>query len=215
LLLKNAVDKFHIHYEKNRLWENTRWLGVPIWKLPFDAFVIQDLIYKIRPNIIIEAGTGKGGSSVFYASIQKLLDIKDRNVITIDIKDNMFVADYLNLNIVPLKGSSLNPDILKFVDLYALPELTTMVILDSWHSYDHVLEEMKIYSNYVSVGSYMIVEDSHVSGHPIKWEWGDEGPYEAIEDFIKNNNNFTIDKSCEKFIMTFNPSGYLLKTGDR
>jgi cephalosporin hydroxylase len=214
LILKNAVDIFHIHYEKNRLWENTRWLGVPIWKLPFDAFVIQDLIYKIRPNIIIEAGTGKGGSSVFYASIQKLLDIKDRNVITIDIKDNLFVADYLNLNIVPLKGSSLNPDILKFVDLYTLPELTTMVILDSWHSYDHVLEEMKIYSNYVSVGSYMIVEDSHVSGHPIKWEW-DDGPYEAIEEFIKNNNNFTIDKSCEKFIMTFNPSGYLLKTGDR
>lgn len=211
--LQKHIDAFHIHYEENRLWENTSWLGVPFWKLPFDAMVIQELICKIRPNIIIETGTGKGGSSVFYASIQKLLDIKDRNVITIDIIDNIHLSNYMGLNIVPLKGNSLNPALFEIIDLYALPELTTMVILDSWHSYDHVLEEMEVYSEWVSKWSYLIVEDSHVNGHPIEWQWG-KGPYEAIEEFISKHDNFEIDKTCEKYLMTFNPCGYLRKIGE-
>jgi cephalosporin hydroxylase len=208
--LKNAIKKFHIYYEENRLWEDAKWLGVPMWKLPFDIMIFQELIFKIRPSIIIETGTGKGGSALFYASIQKLMNIVDRNVITIDIEDktNVNLTNYMDLNIVKLNGSSLNPNIHEIIDLYVLPELTTMVFLDSWHSYDHVLEEMEIYSEYVSKGSYMIVEDSHVNGHPIVWKWG-KGPYEAIDEFRSRHDNFEIDKTCERNLITFNPNGYL------
>ena len=65
----DCVDEFHKWYEESRTWEQTKWLGVPMWKLPFDAFVMQELIYKVKPDYIIETGTGCGGSSVFYASI--------------------------------------------------------------------------------------------------------------------------------------------------
>ena len=70
------------------------------------------------------------------------------------------------------------------------------------------VEEMKLYSQFVAVDSYMIVEDTHVSGHPIKWEYG-KGPFEAVNKFLKTNDDFVVDKECEKFIMTFNPNGYL------
>ena len=76
-------DEYHKWYETNRIWEKTSWLGTPMWKLPFDAFIIQELICMIKPDLIIETGTGCGGSSVFYASIMQLLDKGE--IITIDI----------------------------------------------------------------------------------------------------------------------------------
>ena len=85
-----------------------------------------------------------------------------------------------------------------------------LVILDSDHNMPHVLEEMKIYSEFVTKGSYMIVEDSNVNGHPIMPNWG-LGPFEAIQEFLSKNDLFEVDKSCEKFYMSFNPSGYLKK----
>lgn len=210
-------DNFHKHYEKNRMWENTKWLGVPIWKLPFDAFIIQELIYKVKPDYIIETGTGLGGSSVFYASILELM--YHGVVLTIDTDHtkqqlsmcyNAGVVSRINC----ITGSSIDPDIVKEVSRFTKNK-RCLVILDSWHSYDHVLEEMKLYSQFVAVDSYMIVEDTHVSGHPVKWEYG-KGPFEAVKKFLKTNNDFVADRECEKFMMTFNPNGYLkrIKKGD-
>jgi cephalosporin hydroxylase len=83
-----------------------------------------------------------------------------------------------------------------------------LVILDSYHSYDHVREEMKLYYPLVPVGSYLIVEDTHVSGHPVPWEHG-KGPYEACENFLNKHPNWSAEHWCEKYMMTFNPNGYL------
>ena len=85
-----------------------------------------------------------------------------------------------------------------------------LLILDSDHNKSHVLKEMEIYSKFVTRNSYMIVEDSNVNGHPIMPNWG-EGPFEAIEEFLNNNDSFEIDKDREKYYMTFNPNGYLRK----
>jgi len=85
-----------------------------------------------------------------------------------------------------------------------------MVILDSAHSKEHVLKEMRLYSNLVSIGSYMIVEDTHMNGHPVPWEHG-EGPWEAVEKYLKTHDEFVVDTNCEKFGLSFNPNGYLLK----
>lgn len=83
-----------------------------------------------------------------------------------------------------------------------------MVILDSDHKKVHVLNELKIYSKFVSKGSYLIVEDSNINGHPVLPNFG-LSPMEAIKDFLKENKNFIIDKTKEKFFLTFNPNGYL------
>ena len=92
--------------------------------------------------------------------------------------------------------------------LDSLREKRILVILDSDHSRGHVLEEMRCYGPLVSRNSYMVVEDSNLNGHPVMPHWG-EGPLEAIRDFLKENDKFEIDRSREKFYMTFNPSGYL------
>ena len=83
-----------------------------------------------------------------------------------------------------------------------------MVILDSDHSFDHVLEEMNCYAPLVTKGSYLIVEDSNINGHPVRPNWG-PGPMEAIEVFLQQNSEFISDRRCEKFLLTQNPRGYL------
>ena len=86
----------------------------------------------------------------------------------------------------------------------------TLLHYNSDHNKSHVLKEMEMYNGFVTRGSYMIVEDSNVNGHPIMPNWG-EGPFEAIEEFLKKNDSFEIDKEREKYYMTFNPNGYLKK----
>lgn len=209
--MKNISDEFHKFYEANRIWERTSWLGIPIWKLPFDAFIIQEIICRVKPDYIIETGTNFGGSSVFYASILEL--IGHGTVVTIDKEDKFKtneLTEYLaSRRIMRILGDSIDESSIKMVRSY-IGQGLTMVILDSWHTKEHVLKELHLYSSFVSVGSYVIVEDTHVSGHPIRWKWG-EGPYEAVKEFLQHNSTFEIDKTCEKLGMTFNPCGYLKK----
>ena len=205
-----GVDEFHKWYEESRTWEQTKWLGVPMWKLPFDAFVMQELIYKIRPDYIIETGTGCGGSAVFYASIMQMMG--HGKVITVDIENkNQFdKCDSIDIlsRIKQIIGSSTDKQVLNTVHKFCTEDTVNMVILDSWHTYDHVLQELEMYHHLVSRGSYLIVEDTHVSGHPVEWKWG-KGPYEAVEGFLKKHQNFEADQGCEKHLMTFNPKGFL------
>ncbi len=203
-------DQFHINFNRQRLWEKSTWLGIPFWKLPFDAIVIQQLIFEVKPDFIVETGTAYGGSSLFYASILEL--IGKGIVITIDKepKDCEYSTEAKALRerrIVPIVGDSVSGKVVKYVNK-TVKDKKTMVILDSWHSKDHVDKELEVYNDKVSVGSYLIVEDTHVSGHPIKWKWG-KGPYEAVEEFLEKNKDFVVDKEAEKFGVTFNPNGYL------
>lgn len=206
-------DSFHIYYEKNRIWEKTTWLGVPILTLPFDIFIIQELIFKIQPDYIIETGTGFGGSALFYASIMKL--IEHGQVITVDKVQKSFLDNWTTKQIrddlvLEITGDSIDSRVVKIIkDM--VKDKKNMVILDSWHTKGHVLKELEAYNEMVSCGSYLIVQDTHVNGHPVPWQWG-EGPYEAVEEFLKNHSEFEIDKDCGKFEFTFHPNGYLRKT---
>jgi len=205
-----ALDEYHKLYEQARIWEKNTWLGVQFFKLPFDAFVIQELIVKIRPEYIIETGTAKGGSALFYASICEL--IGEGNVITVDINlqyDSNEIGKYEFADRIKfIHGGSTNS--LTYDEVYGIARgKRNMVILDSWHTKEHVLNEMAMYSKLVPKGSYMIVEDTHANGHPVPWKWGD-GPYEAVEEWLSvHGSEWEIDWECEKHLMTFNPMGYL------
>ena len=109
-----------------------------------------------------------------------------------------------------LSGSSVSDKIIRQVKQLVAGTDKVIVILDSDHSKEHVLQELKIYSKLVTPGSYIIVEDSNAGGHPVKSSFG-PGPFEAIEEFLKETNDFVVDKSNEKYFLTFNPSGYLRK----
>lgn len=221
--MSTAMNEFHKHYEKSRIWENNTWFGIPMWKLPFDAFVIQELIVDIRPEYIIETGTGHGGSAMFYASICELLG--EGRVITIDIEDKVDMSKVKEYEwsdrITFLHGGSTNPLLIE--EIYKSTRWEDidnfyygnggLVLLDSWHTKVHVLKEMEIYHKFVHEDSYMIIEDSHVNGNPVPWEYNDDGPMGAINDWLDHHDDWESDYECEKHLMTFNPKGYLKRKG--
>ena len=206
-------DSYHKYYEGAKLWKKNSWLGEPCWKLPMDAFVIQELIFNLKPDFVIETGTGHGGSALFYASIMEL--IGHGEVITCDIEMKHKLDEHPLRNITErisfFEGSSTDTWILKQIKELVGETRKNIVILDSWHTCEHVLVEMGAYEAFVGEGYYMIVEDTHAGkiAHPILWEYDNDGPYEAVKFFLEENKDFVTDYDCEKHIMTFNPSGYL------
>jgi len=209
--MKKISDDYHVHYEEKRLWEQTRWLGVPIWKNPCDLLIFQELIFKVKPEVIIETGTKFGGSAVFFASVLKLMHC-DGKVITMDPIDQLgndfydvpiSIRGNIRINLV----DSLNEHMLQLAYMHAFNK-RTMVVLDSWHSEDHVLKELEAYHKFVSVGSYLVVEDTHIN-NPIKWNHSNGGPGAAVKRFLTKHTNFEVDRDCEKLVWTFNPGGFL------
>ncbi len=205
---KSIVDDFHNLYyngvnDEGSIYNRTYWMSVPCLKCPLDLWIYQEIIAEIKPDLIIETGTHMGGSALYIAH---LLDIIGKGqIITIDILDYPTRPNHPRIKYV--NGSSADPKLISLL-LDARPAETRLVILDSDHSKAHVSAELSLFAPYVSVGSYMIVEDTNINGHPTYKSFGD-GPFEALEEFLSRNKDFIVDQSREKFLMTFNPQGYL------
>jgi len=205
---KMIIDKFHdLYYNgpeaQGPTYEQTFWFGIPCLKCPLDLWIYQEIISETQPDLVIETGTHLGGTALFIAHI---LDILNRGeVISIDIQEN--VSRPIHSRIRYVNGSSVDSTLVSSI-LDFRPEETRLVILDSDHTKHHVLKELELFAQYVSVGSYIIVEDTNINGHPTYPSFG-EGPFEAVEEFLSHNKNFIVDQSREKFLMTFNPRGYL------
>jgi cephalosporin hydroxylase len=205
--ITDITKMFHMCYYNSRIWENTFWHGHQILKCPMDMWIYQELIWKIKPDFIIETGTFRGGSALYYAH---LFDLQGQGeVITIDVMERPNRPEHDRIHY--LIGSSSDAEIFSLVQSMIGENKKVMVVLDSDHSRDHVFKEMQLWHGMVSQDSYMIVEDSNVNGHPVRPDFG-PGPMEAINDFLQINNMFEIDNSQEKFLMTQNPHGYLKRT---
>jgi cephalosporin hydroxylase len=205
---RRIVRRFHrLFYESGtRTWSNTRWLGVPAQKCPFDLWVYQELLHELRPAVIVECGTADGGSALFLASICDLLGKGE--IVSIDIRE--LAGRPAHDRITYLTGSSTAPEIVQAVRERLQGHSPVLVLLDSNHERDHVLAELRLYGPLVTPGSYVVVEDSNVNGNPVLPEFG-PGPGEAIDAFLAESNEFEIDESREKYFLTFNPRGYLRK----
>ncbi len=203
------IDAFHKLYYKSaafgKTWANTYFLGVQTLKCPLGMWCYQEILYSTRPDVIIETGTYQGGSALYMATICDA--IGNGKIISIDIEKRKVPR---HSRIFYINGSSVDADVVSKVRSRIKPGNRVMVILDSNHTKEHVLEEMKKYSGIVSKGCYMIVEDTNVKGHPIDIDSEDD-PMSAIEMFMRNNHDFKTDRQKEKFLLSFNPSGYLLK----
>lgn len=172
---------------------DTFWLGRRIKKTPTDAWIYQELIYKTYPDLIIETGTGFGGSALFLASICDLLG--HGRVVTIDIQNREPLE---HPRVKKIIGSSIEESTIKQIGIN--PDERVMIVLDSLHSYDYVLDEMRLFGPMVKHPNlYMVVEDSYMPGVRA-----------AIASFmIENEGDFIVDRKCEKFGLTFTPGGYL------
>ncbi len=182
------------------------WLGTKIWKCPLDLWIYQEIIYETKPDIIVECGTAFGGSAFYMASICDL--VNRGSILTIDVEPSEGKPQHERVTY--LVGSSIAPETIAQLRKFIPDKSRIMVILNSDHSKPHVIEELRIYSKLVTEGCYLIVEDTNINGHPVLPEYGD-GPMEALEEFLIDNDEFIIDMDRQKLFLTMNPKGYLKK----
>lgn len=180
------------------------WLGTTTVKLPLDMWVYQEIIAELRPRLVVETGTYHGGSARFIASIMDMLG--SGRMISIDIQHTVLLPHHPRVEYV--LGSSVDPAIVEYVEAAAAEGGPVLIILDSDHSRDHVLAELRAYADLVTPGSYCIVEDTNVNGNPVLPQWG-PGPMEAVDEFLAQRDDFAPDRRRERFLLTMNPGGYL------
>ncbi len=225
-----VVEAFHkIEYNLRTSDNLPRWMGVAVDKTPNDLWNYHEIIWEVKPKVIVEMGTANGGSALYFT---KMLDlVGGGTVISVDIDDGL-VPERVNITrsnsgvrpkhpaIKYIVGSSIDADIaLKVLaKINALPvkdRSPVMVVLDSDHRRPHVYAELAIYSPLVTLGSYLVVEDGNVNGHPVYREYG-AGPYEAVLAWLKDHPEFEVDRVREdRFLCTHNPSGWLKRVKPR
>jgi cephalosporin hydroxylase len=198
-----AVARAHDALYDSDAWTQATWLGAQALKNPLDLWVYQEIIFETRPDLIVETGTYRGGSALYLATICDLLGAGD--VVSIDIEPAR--ADYpQHPRITYLAGrSSTDPDVVAEIRARAEGR-RALVVLDSDHSQGHVEAELAAYAPLVPVGCYIVVEDSNIG--QIRKDLM-PGPLQAVEAFLARTDEFEIDQAREKFLITFNPSGYL------
>ncbi len=205
-----VADRFTtIWAERGDTWFRNRFMGIPTWQNPMDAWVTLEILWDVKPDIVLECGTFKGGSALLWAMFLEHVNPKAR-VVTIDLQPQAWEARKRKLAIERisfLAGSSTAPEIVEQV--YELAKgKRVLAILDSSHTRDHVLAELRAYADLIAVGSYIVVQDGSVCGHPVDAE-PCPGPYEAVEDFLAEDDRFVAVREHERHLMTSNTLGYL------
>ena len=198
-----SISRAHDVFYESDAWTRATWLGAQALKNPLDLWIYQEIMFETRPELIVETGTYRGGSALFLASMCDLLGAGE--VVSIDIEPAR--DDYpVHPRITYLAGrSSTDPGVVEEVRERAQGR-RVLVVLDSDHSQAHVEAELEVYAPLVPVGCYLIVEDSNIG--QIRKDLL-PGPYEAVEAFLKRFTEFEVDREREKFLVTFNPNGYL------
>ncbi len=211
--LTEAIEEFSkIYYHTlvindKPAWQNTYWMGIPTLKCPLDLWIYQEIIFEQKPDFIIECGVAFGGTTAFFADMCNLTG--KGKVIGIDIQilkeTRANLRNYERIQLI--ESSSVSLETVEKIKAI-VGDRNTIVILDSDHRKEHVVQELNLYSKLIASGGYIIVEDTNINGHPVYPDYG-EGPMEAVDEFLKTNPDFYIDKDCHKFLNTFNPNGYL------
>ncbi|OYQ62778.1 cephalosporin hydroxylase [Pseudanabaena sp. SR411] len=222
--LYNAADAFLKTSVPLKYSYNFSWLGRPIIQYPQDMIAIQELIWSIQPDLIIETGIAHGGSLIFSASMLELIAIcggsQDAEVLGLDIDIRAHNREAIEghpmfKRISMIQGSSIAPEIIGQVKAKATGKQKILIFLDSNHTHDHVLAELEAYAPLVSVGSYCVVFDTAIEDLPDDMfsdrPWGvGNNPKTAVWEYLKSHPEFEIDKSIEhKLLITVAPDGYL------
>jgi cephalosporin hydroxylase len=183
----------------------TTWLGQPIWQNALDLQIMQETIYEVKPELLVECGTNRGGSALFYANLFQLMGVG--RVVTIDVEKMHDISHPL---ITFLVGSSLDPTIVDQVASIASKVAgPIMVVLDSDHSAGHVRREMETYCGLVTSGSYLLTQDG-VIDELVMFRPARPGPLVAITDFLRSHHEFEVDYAkCRRFLVTHHPMGWL------
>ena len=218
--LKSLALKFYTSFTKCNYQYNFNWLGRPIIQIPQDIVALQEIIWEVKPDLIIETGIAHGGGLIFYASILELIGKGEVLGIDIDIREHNrkeIEKHKMFKRIKMIEGSSTDEKVIKEVEKIVKRHKKVMVCLDSLHTHEHVLKELNLYSKFVSPGTYLVVFDTIIEYLPKgffsnkPWDKGNS-PATAIKAFLKKNKNFIINRDIgNKLVITSTPGGFLKK----
>lgn len=205
-IFRMTLKQWLIYHQKKIVFDQCRWMGARALKNPFDSWIYQEIIYEVKPDVIIEIGSNEGGSTLFLAHILDL--IGNGIVISIDIDRSKFSVKHDRIRVIT--GDSSAPETVRAVKELC-HDRRTLIIHDGNHESDHVLKDLRAYEGLVTIGSYLIIEDGIVDFFVLGDGMGQRfhGPFVATEIFLKENNNFVVDKSRERYLLTYNPKGFL------
>jgi len=206
---------------EHRVMYEPTWLGRPIIQFPTDIVAIQELLWKVQPDVVIETGVAHGGSLILSASILELLGRGKVIGVDIEIRPHnraAIEAHPLKRRIELIEGSSIAPDTVATVRKLTGDAKVVLVIFDSNHTAAHVLQELELYAPLVTPGSYMVAHDGAqdwVLDIPsAKPAWKEGGPLDAIRDFLVAHKEFQVDAHFTRFGITSSPRGYLKRLND-
>ncbi len=212
----------HEWFKKTSQYEYSyhfKWMGLPIIQFPQDMIAIQEIVWNVRPDLIIETGIARGGSLIFYASLMEMMGLDGRVLgVDVEIREHNKAAIMKHpmfKRIHMIEGSSVDDGVVEQVKKHASNFKKTLVILDSNHTREHVSKELELYSPLVKTGSYLIVLDTVIADMPDEFSSGRDygpsnNPKQAIHDFLQKNKRFNVDKDIEnKLLITVAPGGYL------
>ncbi|MBK9243949.1 MAG: cephalosporin hydroxylase family protein [Burkholderiales bacterium] len=197
---------------------NFSWMGRPVIQYPQDMIAMQEIVWEVKPELIIETGIAHGGSLVYYASLLQLIGQGEVVGIDIDIREHNRVAierHPMASRIRMIEGSSVAPEVVARVEALAAGHSPVLIVLDSNHTHEHVLAELRAYANLVTVGSYCVVFDTVVEDLPADFfgdrPWGvGDSPRTAVQAFLAEDGHFEIDRGIDaKLGITVAAGGYL------
>jgi cephalosporin hydroxylase len=218
--LQKAKESFNLESNKSKYSYNFSWMGRPIIAYPQDMIAMQEIIWTVKPDLILEAGIAHGGSLVYYASLLELIG-GEGIVLGLDIDVRKHNRDLIEAHpmmkrIQMIEGDSTSLEVANQVYEIAKNKNRILVCLDSNHTHDHVLKELQLYAHLTTIGSYCVVFDTIVDDLPADympggraWNPGNN-PKTAVFEFLESNDNFEIDKSIDnKILISVAPDGYL------
>jgi cephalosporin hydroxylase len=206
-----AFNKLYYYLRKNT-FDPTFFLGKHVLKFPTDLWAYQELLFERRPDVIVETGVFLGGSTYYFAKLLQMLE--HGRVISIDATLDHVDPELSSMpNVTLLEGDTSKAETFERVRKLIRPGEKVMVVLDSDHATNHVLAEMELFSQLVTEGQYLVVEDGLVDeAYPVFCR---NGPRKAIKKFLESNSGFVPEFYWNRFLLSHNPSGYLLRTSGR